>query len=357
MSAGGRLFSVQVPDWGQDHLTVEAVVAYVDGELAERPYDRATQHLFGVSGMRCADGRAGPGPVGAAVGAMSQPAVLADVSAACDPAGHRASRPAQRPSMGPDGELVAQLRPGPAAPIAPPPAGLWPPHLPRPVAPASGAGAAIAGLALGALAIGADIIAGSRTPSASGSAAAAVQRRPSAAARRALTSRSTRRTSPVRCGTLRPRAAQRSRSDCRDDRHTRSPGSRDEGAGTRTEPPRLPGPLEPACRRRGARHGVRPPERGRRRVRGGSRTARTRRDRPARTAPQVALASAYGRPDDRRRPCSAHPAERRNTARRRRPSGTQGPADPWRDPAAPAARPARRTLPRDTPAARSAAPA
>ena len=45
MSAGGRRFSVQVPDWGQDHLSTEAVAAYVDGELGERPYDRATRHL------------------------------------------------------------------------------------------------------------------------------------------------------------------------------------------------------------------------------------------------------------------------------------------------------------------------
>ena len=37
MSAGGRRFSVQVPDWGQDHLSAEAVAAYVDGELARAP--------------------------------------------------------------------------------------------------------------------------------------------------------------------------------------------------------------------------------------------------------------------------------------------------------------------------------
>jgi hypothetical protein len=44
-SVGGRLFAVSVPDWGQDHLSPEAIAAYVDGELAERPYDRATRHL------------------------------------------------------------------------------------------------------------------------------------------------------------------------------------------------------------------------------------------------------------------------------------------------------------------------
>ena len=33
------------PDWGQDHLSLEAVAAYVDGELAAGPHARATQHL------------------------------------------------------------------------------------------------------------------------------------------------------------------------------------------------------------------------------------------------------------------------------------------------------------------------
>ena len=76
---------------------VEAVAAYVDGELAERPYDRATRHLAAVPGVRRPGRRPGPGPVGAAVGALSEPAVLAAVGAALDPAGHRAARRAQRP--------------------------------------------------------------------------------------------------------------------------------------------------------------------------------------------------------------------------------------------------------------------
>lgn len=49
MSTSGRRFSVQVPDWGQDHLSAEAIAAYVDGELGERPYDRATRHLANCS--------------------------------------------------------------------------------------------------------------------------------------------------------------------------------------------------------------------------------------------------------------------------------------------------------------------
>jgi len=33
------------PDWGEDHLTPEAVVAFVDGELAPGPRARAVQHV------------------------------------------------------------------------------------------------------------------------------------------------------------------------------------------------------------------------------------------------------------------------------------------------------------------------
>ncbi|MBP2370814.1 anti-sigma factor family protein [Pseudonocardia parietis] len=45
-----RRFQVVPPDWGETHLTLEAVVAYVDDELASGPHDRATRHL-----ERCAD--------------------------------------------------------------------------------------------------------------------------------------------------------------------------------------------------------------------------------------------------------------------------------------------------------------
>ncbi len=40
-----RRFEVVAPDWGEAHLTLEAVVAYVDGELAPGPHERATRHL------------------------------------------------------------------------------------------------------------------------------------------------------------------------------------------------------------------------------------------------------------------------------------------------------------------------
>ena len=40
-----RRFEVVAPDWGEAHLTLEAVVAYVDGELATGPHERAVRHL------------------------------------------------------------------------------------------------------------------------------------------------------------------------------------------------------------------------------------------------------------------------------------------------------------------------
>ena len=164
MSAGGRLFSVQVPDWGQDHLTVEAVVAYVDGELAERPYDRATQHLSAC--RECAAQVVAQGQARSALRSARCPSLPSSLMSTLRaiPQDTELPGPPNGLAMSPDGELVAQLRPADPTP----PAGLaaTPPKARRS---RFGAGAAISGLALGALAIGAVIIAGD-TPSSSGSA-------------------------------------------------------------------------------------------------------------------------------------------------------------------------------------------
>jgi hypothetical protein len=45
LSDGRWRISVTAPDWGQDHLSLDAIVAYVDDELAHGPHLRATQHL------------------------------------------------------------------------------------------------------------------------------------------------------------------------------------------------------------------------------------------------------------------------------------------------------------------------
>ena len=168
MSAGGRLFSVQVPDWGQDHLTVEAVAAYVDGELAERPYDRATRHLSTC--RECAAQVVAQGQARSALRSARCPSLPSSLMSTLRaiPQDTELPGPPNGLAMGPNGELVAQLRPEPMRPAEPaPPAGLAsaPPKARRS---RFGAGAAISGLALGALAIGAVIIAGD-TPSSSGS--------------------------------------------------------------------------------------------------------------------------------------------------------------------------------------------
>lgn len=167
MSAGGRLFSVQVPDWGQDHLSAEAIAAYVDGELAERPYDRATRHLAACP--ECAAQVVAQGQARAALRSARCPRLSSSLMSTLRsiPQDAEIPGPPNGLAIGPDGELVARLRPEPAPAADPaPPAGLAdaPPKGRRS---RIGAGAAISGLALGALAIGAAIIAGD-TPAPSG---------------------------------------------------------------------------------------------------------------------------------------------------------------------------------------------
>jgi anti-sigma factor RsiW len=49
---GVRRFSLSSPDWGQDHLSLDAVVAYVDDELTEGARHRADTHLGCCPGCR-----------------------------------------------------------------------------------------------------------------------------------------------------------------------------------------------------------------------------------------------------------------------------------------------------------------
>ena len=162
MSAGGRLFSVQVPDWGQDHLTVEAVAAYVDGELAERPYDRATRHLAACP--ECAAQVVAQGQARSALRSARCPSLPSSLMSTLRSIPHDTELPGPPNglAMSPDGELVSPLRSGRVPPRPPG----WR-STPKPRRSRIGAGAAISGLALGALAIGAVIIAGDTPTSAS----------------------------------------------------------------------------------------------------------------------------------------------------------------------------------------------
>lgn len=50
MSEGRWRITVTPPDWGQDHLSSDAIVAFVDDELSHGAHDRAAQHI-----ARCAE--------------------------------------------------------------------------------------------------------------------------------------------------------------------------------------------------------------------------------------------------------------------------------------------------------------
>lgn len=123
MSTGGRRFAgwVSAPDWGQGHLTLEAVVAYADDELAAAPHDRATRHLTvcrecaaqvgaqmqARTALRSAGGPTLPMSLMASLRSIPQVAELPP--------------PPHSLAMTADGQLVSMLR---SMPPDPPPAGL-----------------------------------------------------------------------------------------------------------------------------------------------------------------------------------------------------------------------------------------
>ena len=49
---GARRFSLSSPDWGQAHLSLDAIVAYVDDELSPGAHARAQAHLDGCGECR-----------------------------------------------------------------------------------------------------------------------------------------------------------------------------------------------------------------------------------------------------------------------------------------------------------------
>jgi hypothetical protein len=146
---GGRRFSLSSPDWGQDHLSLDAIVAYVDDELAAGAHDRADAHL-----ACCVDCRAEvvaqiqARSVLRAAAAPNLPSSLLH-SLRCIPV--EAELPPPPPGLGitPDGQFVL-LRDVPrAAPdVAPPGPAVSQRRLSRRTR-------TVSGLAFGALAVGA----------------------------------------------------------------------------------------------------------------------------------------------------------------------------------------------------------
>jgi anti-sigma factor RsiW len=155
MSGARGRFQVVNPDWGQTHLSLDAVVAYVDDELTDAARARAREHLDlcpectaevvsqgqARSALRSAGGPSLPSSLLSSLRAIPQYTELP-----APPAGL---------AMTADGRLVSVVRHEPE-PSATPSRGVLRRASSRRVR--LGAGAAVSGLALGALAFGAPAV-------------------------------------------------------------------------------------------------------------------------------------------------------------------------------------------------------
>jgi hypothetical protein len=167
---------VIAPNWGQDHLSLDAIVAYVDDELAEGPQLRATRHL--AQCRECAAQVVAQGQARAALRTAECPSLPSSLLSSLRAIPQDTDLPGPPPGLAvtSDGQLVSVLRterdkaiaPEEQAPLAgQPPAGTEgshhvtrhathlgehdrrPHHRLR-----VGTGVAVSGLALGAIALG-----------------------------------------------------------------------------------------------------------------------------------------------------------------------------------------------------------
>jgi anti-sigma factor RsiW len=159
VSSGRWRISVTAPDWGQDHLSSDAIVAFVDDELAHGPHERATRHL--AQCPECAAQVVAQGQARSALRAADCPSLPSSLLSSLRSIPQDTDLPAPPAglAMSADGQFVAVLRPerraGPERTdlVAAP----GPDHDRRPPAQRRlrlGTGVAVSGLALGALAFG-----------------------------------------------------------------------------------------------------------------------------------------------------------------------------------------------------------
>lgn len=149
MTASRRRFEVVAPDWGQAHLTSDAVVAFVDGELSPAAHVRATRHLAAC--IECAAEVAAQGQARAALRSAHMPALSASLlhSLREIPRDVELPEPPAGLGIGTDGGFVQSLR------ALPPPA----PRRSR-----RGTAVAVSGIALGALVVTASLVPSAPAP-------------------------------------------------------------------------------------------------------------------------------------------------------------------------------------------------
>ncbi len=165
MNDGRWRITVEAPDWGQDHLCSDAIVAFVDDELAHRPHQRATQHV--AQCRECASQVIAQRQARSALRTAGGPSLPSSLLTSLRSIPQNAELPAPPPGLAVtgDGTLVALASPERAAPASDPERGAPSARGVRPQ-PSSvsdhgrrrirlGTGVAVSGLALGALAFGA----------------------------------------------------------------------------------------------------------------------------------------------------------------------------------------------------------
>ncbi|MGE3287725.1 MAG: anti-sigma factor [Pseudonocardia sp.] len=150
MTAPRRRFEVVTPDWGQTHLTSDAVVAFVDDELSAAAHGRAVSHLRSCPG--CASDVAVQRQARSALRSARGPELSSSLLHALRsiPRDTELPDPPAGLAVGPDGSIVQSLRSAPLPRSAPP--------VPGPVRSGRasrrwGAGLTATGIALGALAL------------------------------------------------------------------------------------------------------------------------------------------------------------------------------------------------------------
>lgn len=104
--------SVTTPDWGQGHLSPDAVVAYVDDELAAGPHLRATRHL--AQCRECAAQVVAQGQARAALRTAGCPSMPSSLLSSLRSIPMEAELPGPPPgglAVAPNGELMSVVRP------------------------------------------------------------------------------------------------------------------------------------------------------------------------------------------------------------------------------------------------------
>lgn len=158
-----RRFTVSAPDWGHTHLSSDAVVAFVDDELAHGPHARAVAHVAACPD--CASEVVSQRLARTALRGASCPTLPTSLlsSLRSIPQDTELPAPPAGLAVSADGQLVSVLR---TAPIPPDAAETAQAHGRRSLGSRRmrlGAGA-VSGLALGAIALGSVALAGGPVP-------------------------------------------------------------------------------------------------------------------------------------------------------------------------------------------------